>query len=150
MSAARLTYASFTRRGSAGAIDLLLIAGISWVLLRLMGGLSPLSVESGLLFSTVSLLYSAAFEWLLAATIGKLLMGVRVVQTDGTKCSLIVAVVRNASRVVDFLPAFYVLGILVAHRSSRRQRLGDRWAGTVVVRHPVPKPAPPPAPFLFH
>jgi uncharacterized RDD family membrane protein YckC len=145
-----MTYASLTRRGSAAAVDLLLIAGISLVLLPLLGQLDALGVESALPFLVIGFVYSVGFEWLFEATVGKLVTGIRVVQTDGTKCSLNHALIRNVLRVLDFLPAFYVLGIFVALRSDRKQRLGDRIAGTVVARHPVPKPSPPPAPFLFH
>jgi len=46
------------------------------------------------------------------------------------------AIVRNLLRIVDQLPAAipYLLGAVLILNSSRRQRLGDRLAGTVVVR----------------
>jgi len=47
--------------------------------------------------------------------------------------------VRNVIRIVDFLPLFYGLGLLMIIFSSRSQRLGDLAAGTYVVRAPRPQ-----------
>ncbi len=67
-------------------------------------------------------------------TIGKKLMGLRVMDEQGLKLQLFQVVVRNLLRWVDMLPAFYGLGGVVALFSARSQRLGDLAAGTVVVR----------------
>jgi len=42
--------------------------------------------------------------------------------------------VRNFLRIVDFLPAFYVVGVIAILATSQNQRLGDLAAGTLVVR----------------
>jgi hypothetical protein len=47
--------------------------------------------------------------------------------------------IRNLIRIVDFLPAFYGLGLLMIIGTSRSQRLGDLAAGTYVVRAPRPQ-----------
>ncbi len=44
------------------------------------------------------------------------------------------AVLRNLFRIVDFLPAFYGVGMVAIFWSNRDQRLGDLVAGTLVVR----------------
>jgi hypothetical protein len=51
--------------------------------------------------------------------------------------------VRNFLRIVDFLPAFYVVGVISILATNRNQRLGDLAAGTLVVRErrPVVMPA---------
>lgn len=67
-------------------------------------------------------------------TVGKKLMGLRVVDEQGLKLRASQVVVRNLLRFVDMLPAFYALGGLVSLFSPRAQRLGDLAAGTVVVR----------------
>lgn len=67
-------------------------------------------------------------------TIGKKLMGLRVMDERGLKLQPFQVVVRNLLRWVDMLPAFYGLGGVVALFSARSQRLGDLAAGTVVVR----------------
>jgi uncharacterized RDD family membrane protein YckC len=72
-------------------------------------------------------------EWFFGATIGKLICDLRVVSLTGKKCSLGQSVKRNLLRVVDFFP-FYIIGFLAAKLSPLRQRLGDQWANTIVVR----------------
>jgi len=66
-------------------------------------------------------------------TLGKLMAGIRVADVGGGKASFSQALVRNILRVVDFL-VFYILGIVLILMSDRNQRLGDRVAGTVVLR----------------
>ena len=44
--------------------------------------------------------------------------------------------VRNLLRLVDELPASYLLGFVVMLASKRHQRLGDVAAGTVVRQEP--------------
>lgn len=82
----------------------------------------------------VYLLYTCYFEWQYSRTPGKKRMGILVVGADGDRLDLRGAAIRNAVRYVDWLPAGYLLGWLVARRSARGQRLGDVLAGTVVVR----------------
>jgi uncharacterized RDD family membrane protein YckC len=67
-------------------------------------------------------------------TVGKKLMGLRVVDEQGLKLRASQVVVRNLLRFVDMLPLLYAVGGLVSLFSARAQRLGDLAAGTVVVR----------------
>jgi uncharacterized RDD family membrane protein YckC len=66
-------------------------------------------------------------------TVGKRLVGIRVVDDEGDPLGLGAAVVRNVLRLVDGL-FFYLVGAIFALSSSRGQRLGDRAAHTLVVR----------------
>lgn len=66
-------------------------------------------------------------------TPGKRLVGIRVVRADGGPVGLGESLVRNALRVLE-LPLAYAPGILAVALGSRRQRLGDLVAGTLVVR----------------
>ena len=77
--------------------------------------------------------YYVACEAATGATLGKRLVGIRVVGEDGEQVTFGAAVVRNLLRVVDAL-FFYLVGFLFALTSTRGQRLGDRAAHTVVVR----------------
>jgi uncharacterized RDD family membrane protein YckC len=77
--------------------------------------------------------YYVVCEAATGATLGKRLVGIRVVAEDGEPVTLGAAVVRNLLRIVDAL-FFYLVGFLFAVTSSRGQRLGDRAAHTVVVR----------------
>ena len=60
----------------------------------------------------------------------------RVVTEYGAPIGFADSVTRNLLRIVDFLPMLYLLGGILAIASERSQRLGDRAAGTVVVRSP--------------
>lgn len=67
------------------------------------------------------------------ATLGKRMVGIRVVGEDGERVTFGPAFVRNVLRLVDAL-FFYLVGFLFALTSARGQRLGDRAAHTIVVR----------------
>ncbi|HEX4216664.1 MAG TPA: RDD family protein [Candidatus Dormibacteraeota bacterium] len=67
-------------------------------------------------------------------TVGKKALRLRVVGMRGEPITFSQAAIRNIIRIVDFLPGYYVLGLIVAFISPRTQRLGDWAAGTIVVR----------------
>lgn len=71
-------------------------------------------------------------------SIGKWLVGLRVVGDDGSALSPRATVVRSLWRLVDELPASYLVGFLVMLVSKRRKRFGDFAAGTLVVRREGP------------
>jgi uncharacterized RDD family membrane protein YckC len=77
--------------------------------------------------------YYIACEAATGATLGKRMVGIRVVGEDGEHVTFGAAVVRNLLRLVDAL-FFYLVGFLFALTSTRGQRLGDRAAHTIVVR----------------
>jgi uncharacterized RDD family membrane protein YckC len=78
--------------------------------------------------------YFLLFEWLWhGQTPGKRLLGIRVIQWQGTSATFYQSAVRNILRVVDSLPIFYALGFCVAACNRENRRLGDIAAGTLVV-----------------
>jgi uncharacterized RDD family membrane protein YckC len=83
----------------------------------------------------IPFVYCIIMEAVQGATVGKMVLGIRVVKLDGSDISWGQAILRNLLRIVDQLPAAipYLLGAVLILNSSRRQRLGDRLAGTVVV-----------------
>ena len=90
------------------------------------------------------LLYFTICEWRGGQTIGKKLRGIEVRSLDGGgQPSLRQAFIRTVLRLVDGL-ALYLVGAVAVWTSDQRQRLGDRVAGTVVVR------SRPDAPTLYH
>lgn len=81
-------------------------------------------------------------EWLLPAwfeaawrgqTPGKRLMGIMVLNDDGTPVRWPAALTRNLLRAADFLPLLYGLGLIAMLMNRDFKRLGDLAAGTVVV-----------------
>lgn len=79
------------------------------------------------------LLYYWLFEGLFGTTLGKLVMQVKVQRLDGSNIGFGKSLIRNSLRVIDGI-GLYLVGFLIALLSSKRQRLGDHFAGTIVVR----------------
>jgi uncharacterized RDD family membrane protein YckC len=83
--------------------------------------------------------YFIAFEWLWnGQTPGKRLLKLRVIRDDGRPLTLWEAIARNLLRICDAIPGFifpvYSIGLIVIFLSPRDQRVGDLFAGTVVIR----------------
>lgn len=85
-------------------------------------------------FLIVMFLYFVFLEGLTGVTLGKWLVGLRVERVEGGKPGLIKGFLRNVLRIIDGLPAFNILGIILILTSEERARFGDRIAGTRVVR----------------
>ncbi|MFF7242233.1 RDD family protein [Streptomyces collinus] len=85
-------------------------------------------------------------------SLGKLAFGLRVVRDDGGPIRFRHALVRGAIGVVEILMTFGVVACIASLVSARGRRLGDVFAGTLVVRERIPVgPAgvvPPPPPEL--
>lgn len=78
--------------------------------------------------------YPVVFEvWRGGQTIGKKALHIKVINDDGTPVTFAASLIRNLLRVVDFLPVFYVAGILTSLCNRHFKRLGDLAAGTLVV-----------------
>jgi uncharacterized RDD family membrane protein YckC len=72
---------------------------------------------------------------------GKALVGLRVVQRSGLPVELGNSMVRNVFRIVDLLPANYLVGLISILLSPGGERLGDHAAGTIVIRLDRPQAA---------
>ena len=83
----------------------------------------------------VWLLYFTYFESTTGQTLGKRALDIRVMDVKtGRPPSVGMAFVRSIVRIIDWLPALYILGFIIAALTSRKQRLGDLLADTVVVK----------------
>ena len=83
--------------------------------------------------------YFIFFEWLMnGQTPGKRLLKLRVIREDGRPITLWEAIARNLLRIFDAVPGFvvpvYSIGLISIFMSGRDQRVGDLFAGTVVIR----------------
>ncbi len=74
--------------------------------------------------------YFAIGEWRWQQTIGKNALGMRVISVDRTRLTYGQASIRNLLRLVDF----FVIGWVMIAVTRLHQRLGDKAAGTVVIR----------------
>ncbi|MFB6956357.1 RDD family protein [Streptomyces sp. NPDC056309] len=85
-------------------------------------------------------------------SLGKMACGLRVVRDDGGPIRFRHALVRGAIGVVEILLTFGVVACIASLMSARGRRLGDVFAGTLVVRERVPAAqataVPPPPPWL--
>ena len=126
----QLEYVSVGPRFLAILIDSLIIGAVT-------GFLSfPFRYAPGAWGGSVglmSILYYIVMDATQGATLGKMALGLRVVKVDGSPISWQESLIRNVLRIVDGL-FFYLVGAILVWNSPLRQRLGDRAAGTVVVR----------------
>jgi uncharacterized RDD family membrane protein YckC len=74
-------------------------------------------------------------------TPGKKLCKLRVIRDSGRQITFFESLTRNLIRIVDALPSFYAVGIIVMLSNRRNKRLGDFAAGTLVVHERAPEPA---------
>lgn len=83
--------------------------------------------------------YFVVFEWILnGQTPGKKLLKLRVIREDGRPITLWESIARNLLRIFDALPGLvipiYSVGLITIFFNGRDQRIGDIFAGTVVIR----------------
>lgn len=131
------------RRIGALLIDSLLFAVVFFVVGIASGGARSghghASINLGgspfLLFLAITFVYFILCEGMTGQTLGKRLLRIRVVSADGSRASWGQVVARTLLRIVDSLPAFYIVGLVsvLATGERRRQRVGDLAASTRVV-----------------
>lgn len=143
-----IRYAGLRPRFAALVIDTMLFCVFFFPITRIVKGVWLMSAADHkwsygwfitdplcLAFVGVICVYFVALEGLVGATLGKWLVGIRIVELDGGGVpGLTRSLVRNVLRVVDTLPALNILGIVLIASSPQRARFGDRIAETRVIR----------------
>jgi uncharacterized RDD family membrane protein YckC len=139
---------SFWPRAAARVIDfvvhyvLSIVAAFFFGILLLIvagGHPNPLLVgrmrRTGIAIFVFSLLGSIAYEIICegvhGSTLGKLALGMAVVQEDGTPCRITSASIRSFAYLLDAL-FFGLIGYMAMKGSPKMQRHGDQWAHTIV------------------
>ena len=88
-----------------------------------------------LVFFALALGYYFVLEAWAGQTVGKRLLGLRVLSAGGARPSVWAVAGRTLLRIVDWLPALYLAGfITMLATGTRRQRIGDLAARTAVAR----------------
>jgi uncharacterized RDD family membrane protein YckC len=150
-----MAYVGLGRRFVAWVLDLA-IAGL-WIAALGEYETGPSSFEARwtgwrfvIAWIVLPALYYVLFEWLLSATPGKFVVGVRVRAAGGGRIGFTQSVVRNVARLVDAFPYAipYIVGAIAISNSPTKQRLGDRWGKTVVILWGSDRAIPPPMPPL--
>lgn len=124
-------------RAVAIIIDTIILMIVGYVIALFFGGVTAggfqLNGGPAFLFFIIALAYYVVMEAQQGATVGKLVLGLRVVKEDGGAMDWQASIVRNLLRIVDGL-FFYLVGAILVWTSDKKQRLGDRLANTVVVK----------------
>ena len=121
-----------------GALILVIAALVSlrWSMIEGLGLSRPILIAAA---AGAALMIVFLYHWLLegafGATMGKAMVGVRVLHLGGGLPGMRSSAVRNVLRVIDALP-FYLLGFFVAVFSRGKRRIGDYAAKTVVLEQP--------------
>ncbi|MEW5738294.1 MAG: RDD family protein [Myxococcota bacterium] len=148
----------FGRRAGARIIDLVLhqafalaggvLAGIALVLLQASGAVRPgweSRLDGGFLFNMLvgtlaSSTGAAVSVWICGASVGKLILGLRVVSMDRPRVPPGSALIRELAFLIDGF-FFGLVAYNVMNGSPYNQRLGDQWGNTTVVRAETIPPA---------
>lgn len=124
-------------RAIAIIIDALVLVIPSWLLAFISGGTTEhgFSLQGGSFFVALLLgfAYYVYFESQYGATPGKMAIGLKVVMLNGEPCDIKASVLRTVCRLIDGMFC-YLIGALAVWLSAYNQRLGDRVAGTIVVK----------------
>jgi uncharacterized RDD family membrane protein YckC len=138
-------------------VALLIDAGLEFLVLGSLVGIvlwvakylqTPETAIFGIVLASFSALLSIAYFVALEVawrgqSVGKRLMGLRVIRATGGSVGFTEAALRNVLRLIDWLPGFYLVGALFVFFSQRGQRIGDFAAGTLVVRERFAAPPRP-------
>jgi uncharacterized RDD family membrane protein YckC len=133
--------ASVGRRVAATLIDLVPLLALFALLAYTIGEWDlerphrriALRNEDFLLYLALVLAYYGVLEAAFGRTLGKAMLRLRVVRLDGSTPTTGQVAKRTLMRLLDFLPAFYLVGFVAAIANERNARLGDLVADTAVV-----------------
>ena len=131
-------YATIVDRFSAIMVDTALLTGITVLVCLIGGGFLSLSsnieyVDPSSFFilqayspitwitATIFIFYYTYFEGTRGQTVGKIFSRIKVVDSStGEKIQMRRAFLRSVSRLVDFLPVFYIIGIIFGRRLKEK------------------------------
>ena len=135
-----MNYAGIGLRAVAVIIDTLLLFIVGYAIAMLTGGTTAggfnLQGGSAFLWFGVVFSYYMLMEAQCGWTLGKRVLGLKVVKLDGGgPLDWQASIVRNLLRIVDGF-IFYLVAAIAVATSDKKQRIGDRVAGTVVIRTP--------------
>ena len=128
-------------------IQLALVIGANFLLGHAMAAADP-ALWAALAIAMTALIflgYPVAFETLTRGrSPGKLAMGLRVVGDDGGPVRFRQALFRGLAALVEIWGLSGAPALIASLLSNRGKRLGDLFAGTIVISERAPQAAPPP------
>jgi len=138
-------YTSFLRRFLAYILDIVIL-GIPFIMVFIYIFSDALSPGSQMLMSepvflavlslatSIQFIYFTLTEWYFGRSLGKAVVGLRVLDDDLGKISFAQSAARNSGRYADIVLGFYLLSFILILRSPEKKRIGDYIAGTRVVK----------------
>jgi uncharacterized RDD family membrane protein YckC/DNA-binding HxlR family transcriptional regulator len=134
-----LPISSFKKRAAAFLVDFAIILAITVTIVFVpqVLSLSTAILNGGIsvvLFTTIGLLwlYSTLLEGFNGQSLGKRVMGLKVVRTDGKKMSYDHAAIRNFGKILPLLPFDLLIGMWRI-KDITFMRYFDKFAGTTVI-----------------
>lgn len=136
MSETGLEYAGLGSRAIAIIIDSIILIIVGGAIATFTVGVGTGIADPGnLILTSIGLLYFILLEaYMDGQTIGKKLVNIKVVAEGGSELDLVGSLIRNVLRIIDALPFFYIIGIIVIIVSDDNQRIGDIVGKTYVVK----------------
>ena len=131
---------SVVLRAVASVIDIICLSLYMLIVASIIGTSTMAAYEFSMvliyLFGfSVFFLYSPFCEKVFKGqTLGKRIVGIRVVQLNGEKPTLEQILMRWSFRIVDLWISFGAIAMLSCSASSKGQRIGDSLAGTTLIR----------------
>jgi len=123
----------WAKRLIALLIDVAIVWGPIYLIMALVGWMLGFAWFMGaVIIGFVWFLYSAFFEYAAGATIGKMILGLKVVPTEG-KLELFNAMMRNLVKIFALFLAVDFILTLLTDTTDARQRFTDRMAKTTVI-----------------
>jgi len=130
-----MAYAGILKRAIAYTLDFIFLTIVVYAV-SLVSQYAPVIISFLLIviFSLMTFFYFSILETIYGQTLGKKILKIRVVDFNGKNPSFLRALLRNLFRLIDFLPVFYMLGIILILATKNKQRLGDLIAKTMVIK----------------
>lgn len=130
-------------RGAAIGIDYLILSLHFFPVTKVVKGVWIMGSEEHIwegifdpicaVFLVLIFAYMILFEGWWSRTPGKALLGMMVITNEGQPIGMRRSLIRFAGRFVDGIAANLV-GVLIMLNDPCRRRMGDKWAGTMVIR----------------
>ena len=135
-----MSYAGFWKRFAAAFIDLLITAAIGGFAVPIVGLLYAASTGTVVGAEFAGLIAGALVKWIYSstfessakqATLGKMALGIKVTNIDGTRIGFGTATLRHFGKIVSFSTLF--IGYIMVAFTEKKQGLHDKIAGCLVV-----------------
>lgn len=120
-----IEYGSFWRRFFAQFIDGILLAILTWIIT------STDNIYLYFMMLLIPHLYEIILIYLYGATLGKMILGLKVVSYTGNKLSIKQSIIRNITKVISMLPLY--IGYLWYFHGYNNQTWHDITANTIVI-----------------